>query len=325
MTGEVDVPGVADELAARQLEQIAEIAAELEAELESPAAGLPAVADPPPDPLEPIELDPALGGGVAVVPVHVALARIAAEVGPVVKGRRADGGGYRFRGIDDVMNAVHAAFAAAGVIPVPFDVRVDRIPWRDGWALTRVRVRWTFYGPAGDTLETELVGEALDDGDKGLGKARSYSLKDLLSRMLTLPTGDPDADTESTVAPAADDDLELERAAVAAGFASEAARKAQHDAARQLGELVPAELRDPLRDYVTATGWPMTADELEQIVAMTGDLLRAHGPERTPPALEELEAELDEQAAALDPPEPGTPAAELADRARAIADRRADS
>ena len=65
--------------------------------------------------------------------------------------------------------------------------------------MTRVEVEWTIYGPAGDSIVTSNWGEALDNADKGLGKARSYAQKDLLIRLLEIPTEDPDVgDTETT-------------------------------------------------------------------------------------------------------------------------------
>ena len=39
------------------------------------------------------------------------------------------------------------------------------------------------------------MGQALDNGDKGIGKATSYALKELLTRMFLIPTDD---DTENT-------------------------------------------------------------------------------------------------------------------------------
>lgn len=136
--------------------------------------------------------------------VTQALAEAARNVLAVGKDRSADEkqGGYKFRGIDGVLGAVHGPITAAGVIPIPHDEIVERERWEfwsGSWFLYRVKIRWQFIGPAGDSFEVTNWGEALDNADKGLGKARSYAMKDLLIRIFTIPTTDPDmGDTEHT-------------------------------------------------------------------------------------------------------------------------------
>lgn len=151
--------------------------------------------------------------------VYEALVNVANEVGPVRKSRETTGEGaprYKFRGIDDVMNEIHASMARNGVLPVPFDdpnpggdgpqVRELVVSSRNGkpWSHHTITTRWVLLGPNGSTLEVPIVSEALDNQDKGLGKARSYGMKDLLLRLLTLPTDDPHADNEATNIPEAD-------------------------------------------------------------------------------------------------------------------------
>lgn len=136
--------------------------------------------------------------------VTLALARAAREVRGVSKDRTADDqqGGYRFRGIDGVLGAVHHPLADAGILMVPRDLSIERELWphwgHGKWTLYRVQLEWEIYGPRGDSIIVTNWGEALDNGDKGLGKARSYAQKDLLIRLLTIPTDDPDMDTEAT-------------------------------------------------------------------------------------------------------------------------------
>src|SRR5207237_1308218 len=95
-----------------------------------------------------------------------------------------DQGGYSFRGIEGVLAAVHEPMARFGVVTIPRDLQFETIPWphykSDAWHMTRVEIEWTIYGPAGDSIVTSNWGEALDNADKGLGKARSYAQKDLL-------------------------------------------------------------------------------------------------------------------------------------------------
>jgi hypothetical protein len=61
----------------------------------------------------------------------------------------------------------------------------------------RVKVAYTFYGPAGDSVEGEVVAEAMDAGDKATSKAMSVALRTFLIQALCLPTDEPDPDQES--------------------------------------------------------------------------------------------------------------------------------
>jgi len=109
--------------------------------------------------------------------------------------------GFKFRGIDAVMNHVGPAFRTHGVVTTPQVVGYDSrdVPTKSGGTMNHVilRVKYIFTGPAGDTLEAEVYGEAADSGDKAMSKAHSVAYRTALLQVLTIPTGDPDPD-EST-------------------------------------------------------------------------------------------------------------------------------
>lgn len=105
---------------------------------------------------------------------------------------------YKFRGIDAVVNAVGPALRKHGVVVVP---SVQHLAYRDVQTSTgkpsrecTVRVRYTFHGPAGDSIECETPGESLDSGDKGAAKAMSVAFRIALLQALCLPTDDVDPD-----------------------------------------------------------------------------------------------------------------------------------
>ena len=140
--------------------------------------------------------------------VFQALAAVSAEVGAVAKSRKAAGAdSYRYRGIEDVMNALHGPLAEHGVILVPRVVEASQEldPYKlgdKGWNRTRVTVEYDVYGPDGSSLPQPLrvVGDALDNSDKGWGKAMSYAYKTALGQLFTLPT---EEDNEATAIPEA--------------------------------------------------------------------------------------------------------------------------
>ena len=126
-----------------------------------------------------------------------ALNAAALEIGPVAKSGKAaqQMGGYSFRTIDDVVNACSGPMARNGLIVIPAITETKSEAWNDKWRKEYARYRFRIMHVSGEWIETEIVAQALDNGDKGLGKATSYALKEFLCRMFLIPTGD---DTEAT-------------------------------------------------------------------------------------------------------------------------------
>lgn len=138
---------------------------------------------------------------VTPAPIHEVVAAIKASVGAVGKTSRNQDQGYDFRGVDAVVNAVAPVLNEYGVIVAPVstvaghrDVQTSRgKPARE--CTVTVTYRWT--GPAGDHMDTQVTGEAMDQGDKGAAKAMSVAYRICLLQTLNLPTHerDPDHDT----------------------------------------------------------------------------------------------------------------------------------
>lgn len=140
-------------------------------------------------------------GGVTPPPIHEAVAAIKDSVGAVGKTSRNQDQGYDFRGVDAVVNAVAPVLNEHGVIISPVaaeahhrDVQTSRgKPARE--CTVTVTYRWT--GPAGDHLDTQVIGEAMDQGDKGAAKAMSVAYRICLLQTLNLPTHDRDPDHDT--------------------------------------------------------------------------------------------------------------------------------
>lgn len=107
--------------------------------------------------------------------------------------------GFKFRGIDAVLNAVGPALRTHCIVPVPLvmestyqqvDIGKDRTPM--GFA--RLTVRYRFYACDGSYIDAVVPGEAMDSGDKATSKAMSVAYRTALIQVLALPTGDPDPD-----------------------------------------------------------------------------------------------------------------------------------
>lgn len=137
-------------------------------------------------------------------PVHVVLARVMADVRKVAKTDRNTQQNFAFRGIDATLNAVGPALRAHGVVapPTVTDLRYEpvtiQINGKDRRAVqVLVFVTYAFTGPAGDTIEAHVPGEAIDYGDKAVSKAMSVAWRTALLQTLALPTDEPDPDSHS--------------------------------------------------------------------------------------------------------------------------------
>lgn len=131
-----------------------------------------------------------------------ALSAVMADVRAVGKDSQAPGniGGYQFRGVDAVVNAVGPALRRHGVVVMPevLDVQRATTTTKAGGSMLNVYVRtqFTFHGPAGDSMSCVVLGEAADAGDKASSKAQSVALRVALLQALTLPTDEPDPDSQ---------------------------------------------------------------------------------------------------------------------------------
>lgn len=118
------------------------------------------------------------------------------EVGAVGKTRRNTmGSGYNFRGIDDMYNALQSAMINHGVFTVP-QVVAERSEERrsnnGGNLIYRVlTIKYIFYCEDGSSVETMVVGEAMDSGDKATNKAMSVAHKYALIQVFCIPTEEP--------------------------------------------------------------------------------------------------------------------------------------
>lgn len=211
--------------------------------------------------------------------IVVLMSRVMADVGAVKKGDRNDHQKFLFRGIDAVVNAVSPALHRHGVVVVPMLESVERgtSPTARGGAVSNVYVvvRYVFHGPAGDTLETVVAAEAFDSGDKATAKAMSVAFRTALLQALSLPTDEPDPDTETYER---SQHQEAPRQSPA-----DAARRALADAAQASG----VDLQRVVAAYASHHGTDLrTDDDADRISGFVSEL----------PSLATVETSVDAQA-----------------------------
>jgi len=139
--------------------------------------------------------------------IHEKIIAILSDADAIAKDRRNQQQGFSFRGIDDVYNALHPILAKHGVFSTT-QVIAERTEERQaksgGNLIYRIlTVKFTFYAADGSHVESVIIGEGMDSGDKASNKAMAIAHKYALLQLLAIPTEDakdPDAETHQ-VAP----------------------------------------------------------------------------------------------------------------------------
>lgn len=130
------------------------------------------------------------------------MVNILKETKAITKSEKNQQQGFKFRGIDNVMNELHEIFSRNEVFILQEvkDFTTENRPTKSGGTntFTRATITFRYMTTDGSFVETTNVGEAMDSGDKGMNKAMSIALKYSLLQMFLIPTEeqkDPDATT----------------------------------------------------------------------------------------------------------------------------------
>jgi hypothetical protein len=143
--------------------------------------------------------------------VYAAIAEVTGKLAKtgIGKDRKNDQQGYKFRGIDDVYNALSALIAEANlcILPRVTSREITERQTQRGGVLFYVvcGIDFTLVSAVDGSMHTvHVIGEAMDSGDKATNKAMSAGYKYMAMQVFCIPTeGDNDADaTTHTIKPA---------------------------------------------------------------------------------------------------------------------------
>lgn len=141
--------------------------------------------------------------------IYEAISRCMEEIGAVSKDAVNKQQGFKYRGIDAVMNAINPALIKNHVFIVPEVLeqsREERTTKNGGALIYSVcRIKYTFFAEDGSHIEAITVGEGMDSGDKATNKAMAIAYKYACFQVFCIPTEeikDPDDETPEPVAPA---------------------------------------------------------------------------------------------------------------------------
>lgn len=155
--------------------------------------------------------------------IFMAMSKVMSEIGAVGKNREAPvkAGGYAFRGIDDMYNAIQPALIKNGVFPIPRVLETKRVERKFSGGSTGIEtfvtVEYTFYAEDGSFIQSTVTGEAMDSGDKSNKKALSAALSYCLQQIFCIPTSEP-KDSENDHAEIIDNHSKQEPDSVSKGY-----------------------------------------------------------------------------------------------------------
>lgn len=140
--------------------------------------------------------------------IYAAICGVMEDVGAVGKGDYNKSQGFKYRGIDAVMNALNPAMIKHKIFCTPEVLeqsREERTSKTGGALIYSIcRMRYRFFTTDGSYVDTVVVGEGMDSADKATNKAMSVAFKYACFQTFCIPTenlmDDPDKETpeEST-------------------------------------------------------------------------------------------------------------------------------
>lgn len=128
--------------------------------------------------------------------IYAKMLAVKKEIGSVGKDQKNTGQGWKFRGIDQFVNALHPILNKHGVGILPEVVQHSEPKFitneKTGKTSknTQITVRYTFFADDGSTVSTTMPAEGVDPGDKGTNKALSAAFKYCLIQTFCVPTQD---------------------------------------------------------------------------------------------------------------------------------------
>lgn len=135
--------------------------------------------------------------------IYSAICGVMEDIGVVGKDNYNKTQGFKYRGIDAVMNSLNPAMIKHKVFCTPEVIeqsREERTTSKGGSLIYSVcRMRYRFYTTDGSFIDAVVVGEGMDSGDKATNKAMSVAFKYACFQTFCIPTenlmDDPDSET----------------------------------------------------------------------------------------------------------------------------------
>lgn len=137
--------------------------------------------------------------------IYAAISAAMADISAIGKDKYNQQQGFKFRGIDDVMNALKPILTKNKIFTVPQvleQTRETKVTAKGGeLRYSLLRIAFRFYATDGSFVEAVTLGEGMDSGDKASNKAMAIAYKYALFQVFCIPTEemtDPDGESYET-------------------------------------------------------------------------------------------------------------------------------
>ena len=134
--------------------------------------------------------------------IYESITKIMEDIPAIGKDQTNKTQGFKYRGIDDVMNALQPLLSKNKVFIVPQILeqnREERTTNKGGNLIYSIcKIKYIFYAEDGTSVEAITIGEGMDSGDKATNKAMAIAMKYALFQVFCIPTEemkDPDGET----------------------------------------------------------------------------------------------------------------------------------
>lgn len=133
--------------------------------------------------------------------IYQSIAGVISDIGAVGKDKVNKQQGFKYRSVDDVYSVLNPALAKNKIFILP-EVLEEKREVRTNKNGTQIfcvelKMKYTLFAEDGSFIETVLLGEAMDTGDKAINKAMAIAYKYLCFQVFCIPVEemeDPDAE-----------------------------------------------------------------------------------------------------------------------------------
>ena len=140
--------------------------------------------------------------------IYQSIIGVMSEIGAISKDKTNTQQGFKYRGIDEVMNTLQPLLIKNNVFVVPEvleQTREDKVSSKGTLLIYSIcKIKFTFYADDGSNLTAVTIGEGMDSGDKATNKAMAIAFKYACFQVFCIPTEemkDPDDESHELQSP----------------------------------------------------------------------------------------------------------------------------
>lgn len=187
--------------------------------------------------------------------IYNSMLAIQEELTAITKDQRNGQQGWKFRGVDDVMNTLHPILVKHKVFACPKVLDIQRTSATTSKSgclnYATATVEYNFYDESGETISVTVVGEGMDGGDKATSKALSIAYKYAMFQTFCIPTeDDPDKDVYEAAVPT--NDYSVQKIDVAVWLAEKQLNEQQRKMLEELDRHFDIGVYNKIKDKVNA-------------------------------------------------------------------------